>query len=156
MSWTKEDLLKTAFSELGMADFYYDLEPEQIQDAARKMEAMIAEWGLRLGYNQSSNPQDIDVSADSGLPDSANSAVYLNVALRLGRTYGKQIPRDLRIDARIALEDLTVQKIVIPQKDFAPGTLCGAGNEHILMDFIYMPESDPEIVAGNDGDLILG
>jgi hypothetical protein len=155
MPWTKEDLIKEAYSELGMADFYYDLDPEQIQSAARKMEAMIAEWGLRIGYNGSADPNNIDINADSGLPDSANAAVYMNLAVRLARSVGKQIARELKVDAKQAYEDLVVQKIDIPQKQFTSDTFCGAGNQHILQDTIYMPIDCDQIVAGNDGDLIL-
>ena len=51
MGWTKRQYIEQAFEEVGLAAYVFDLTPEQLQSALRKLDAMMAEWnakGLRL------------------------------------------------------------------------------------------------------------
>ena len=79
MSWTKRQLIVQAYSELGLADYVFDLSADQLADAMRKMNSMMATWnakGIRLGYPMPNSASGGDLDDDSAIPDSANEAVY--------------------------------------------------------------------------------
>ena len=53
MSWTKRQFVEQALEELGLASYEFDLQPEQMNSALIKLDAMIAAWasrGLKLNY----------------------------------------------------------------------------------------------------------
>jgi hypothetical protein len=89
--WTKSDVIRQAFSEMGMGDYEFDLQPEDLQTALRKLDAMMAAWsgagGIRIGFAGGDGKGSI--AADSTVPDWAYEALYLNLALRLCPDYGK-------------------------------------------------------------------
>ena len=60
MGWTKREYIEQAFEEIGLASYVFDLTPEQLQSALRKLDAMLAEWnakGLRLGLSTAQFPK---------------------------------------------------------------------------------------------------
>ena len=94
MSYTKRQFVTEAYTELGMADYVFDLQPEQLMVACRRLDAMMAEWngrGISLGYTLPSSPQNTDIDQESGVPDWANEAVFLNLAVKLAPMHGKQV-----------------------------------------------------------------
>lgn len=53
MGWTKRQFVTQAFEEIGLASYVFDLTPEQLDSALRRLDTMIASWnalGIRLGY----------------------------------------------------------------------------------------------------------
>ena len=132
MSWTKLDFIKQAFSELGLASYIYDLSPEQLQDVSIKFDSMLATWnavGIRLGVPMPSSPGNSDISVDTSIPDFANDAVVLNLALRIAPSYGKIASQDTRLLAKKAYDIIFLRTVKIPQMQF-PSTLpLGAGNK---------------------------
>jgi hypothetical protein len=53
MGYTKRQFISAAFEEIGLASYVFDLQPEQLQSALRRLDAMMADWnakGIRLGY----------------------------------------------------------------------------------------------------------
>mgnify|MGYP003525752305 CR=1 FL=1 len=53
MGWTKRQFVTQAFEEIGLAAYVFDLTPEQLQSALRRLDSMMASWnakGIRLGY----------------------------------------------------------------------------------------------------------
>lgn len=94
MAWTKRNYINKAFSKLGLAHYIYDLTAEQLNDAAKDLESMIAGFnanGIRIGWPMASNPDNIDLDVDTKSPDYAHEAIYLNLAVRLASDYGKQL-----------------------------------------------------------------
>ena len=78
MGYTKRQFVTAALEEIGLASYVFDLQPEQLQSALRRLDALMAEWngkGIRLGYPLPSSPQDSDLDEESNVPDSANEAV---------------------------------------------------------------------------------
>ena len=104
MSWTKLQLITEAYAELAMQGYVFDLTPEDLQAALRRMDTMMAVWegrGVQLGYDFPPSPDESDINGESGLPDTAVEPVYLNLAVRLGPGLGKAVSIDTR---RIAAE----------------------------------------------------
>lgn len=158
MSWTKRQLITQAYDELGLADYVFDLEPQQLQSACQRMDAMIASWvarGIQIAYPLSTSPNTTDIDSDSTLPDFCNEAVYLNLAIRLGASMGKSLSPDTRKNAKEAylfmLDGLTfpVQEMQFPQ------TLPrGQGQKPWrTYDNPYFRPPSEGILAGPEGDI---
>lgn len=129
MSWTKKQLLDAAFNEIGLINYTYDLEPEDIQSAIVTMDSMVAEWNMALSYNLSDNPSASNVNQASGLPIYAPSAVYLNLAIALCPRYGKIASRELVVNAARALSAVKTKTATIPTRKFDKTLPVGQGNK---------------------------
>lgn len=155
MGWTKRQFVTAAFEEIGLAAYVYDLLPEQLESAMRRMDAMMATWngkGIRVGYPLPSNPQDSTLDQETNVPDSANEAVITNTAVRIAPGYGKTVSPDTKSIARQAYEVL-LSRAAMPQEVQLPSTLPrGAGNRTIDID-PYMPEPVDRLLAGQDGPI---
>lgn len=129
MSWTKKQLLDAAFTELGMQNYAYDMEPEDIQGAIVTMDAMIADWGLNLSYNLSGDPSMSNQAQESGLPIWANKAVYQNLAVEMGPRYGKVISNSLVVSAKRSMLMVQTNCATIPRPQYDPRLPVGQGNK---------------------------
>lgn len=158
MSWTKRQLVEQAFEEIGLASYVFDLTPEQLQSAMRRMDAMISTWmtkGILLGYPIPLNPQNASLDDNSNIPDDSVDAVYQNLAIRIAPSFGKQISMDLKASAKMAYDSL-LMKAAFPIEMQYEGTLpLGAGNKPTMIDrvFVSAPNDDPLQIDGN-GQLI--
>lgn len=129
MAWTKKQLIDSAFTEIGLQSYTYDLEPEDIQSSITTMDSMVTSWGLNLHYALSDNPSQSDANLDSGLPIYAPEAVYTNLAIAICPRYGKVAPRELVVRAKKALKALEVRCAVIPVRSFDRTLPVGQGNK---------------------------
>lgn len=95
MGWTKQQLVLKAFGATGLVEHDgTDIVPEMLQDGLSSLDALMAQWdsqGFRLGYLASEDPTSGDLSQDSGLPDWAVRAVYMNLALELAGGLGREV-----------------------------------------------------------------
>lgn len=155
MSWTKRQLITQAFEEIGLSGDY-TIAAEQYQTALRKLDALMGTWnarGLRLGYPLVSDPATSDIDADSGLPDSALEAAYLNLAIRLAPLIGRTISRETKVSARQAYQCL-ITRSTFPNQMQIANLPSGAGHKS-FGDSSYRflrPPSDP-LEAGPDAEL---
>lgn len=158
MSWTKRQFVNQAFEEVGLASYVFDLTPDQMNSAMRRMDSMLASWnakGIRLGYPIPANPQDSDLDTETNVPDEANEAIYTNLALRIAPSFGKPVANDLKANAK-ATYDVLLMKAAMPQEQQLPGTLpSGAGNKR-SDPFISDPDTNPLNVGGNGQLIFLG
>ena len=159
MGWTKLQFIQQAYEEIGLASYVYDLEPEQLQSAMRRMDAMVSGWnsnGVRIGYPLPGAPNAGDINADSGVPDFANEAIYLNLAIRLAPTVGKAVSQDTRAMADMAYSNMANQVAAPTPEMQMPTTMPrGAGTKpwrNFNNPFVY--PSNQQVDAGNDGALI--
>lgn len=86
MGYTKRDIIGQAFDEIGLAGYVFDLQPQQIESALRRLDAMMATWngkGVRLGYPLPTSAGDSDVDQEINVPDVAIEAMTLNLAVRI-------------------------------------------------------------------------
>jgi len=158
MSWTKGQIVAAAFEELGLAEYVFDLQPEEVQTGLRKLDAMMAQWnskGIRIGYVQTADPADVDSATDSGIADSANEAVYTNLALRLAGGFGKTVPTTTAAMAKDGYDTLLAVAMSNPQQMQFPSTLpSGAGNKWTRRNFVIPP--DVLVAPGPDGEMNFG
>lgn len=117
---------------IGLASYAFDLSSEQLQSACRIMDSMIASWNrrnLKIGYPTPTSPEDTDLDAETEVPDSANEAIYTNLALRLASTIGRSTTSELKQSAYQSYQAL-LAKAVRPREMQYPETLPrGAGNK---------------------------
>lgn len=131
MSMNKRQLVDLAFESIGLASFVFDISPEEQQSAIRRLDSMMALWdskGIRLGYNLTVDPKNADPDQDSGVPDIAYEAVFLNLAIRLGAAFGKQVPRTVSGPAKDAYDTLLTIAATPPPQMQANRLPAGAGN----------------------------
>lgn len=139
MSWTKRELINQAYSELGYADYAFDLRPEQLQGARRLLDAMIAEWdgtGLFVGYPFG----DDDLNSDSNIPDVYLSAVYSNLAMRIAPGVGRQpMAQTIAAAERGMTAILQRQGELLPRKADYASVPAGSGN-YPYLGIVSLPE----------------
>lgn len=143
MSWTKRQFVTTAFSEIGLAEYNFDLQPEQLESGLRKLDAMMAQWqagGIKLGYAVS---VDLDLDEDSRVSDFANEAIYLNLALRLAGEFGKAVSMELKQNAKDAKDALLRSLVIVPEMRLPTSLPSGAGLKY-YGNFIY-PTKDNRV-----------
>lgn len=158
MSYTKGQLVEAAYAEIGMAAFMFDLEPEDLQAALRKLDAMMAMWngrGIRLGYPIPLAPLSSTLTEDSTLPDWSISAVIANLGIQIAPLYGKVVSAETRFNARDAYNMVLSRSAMPPEMQF-PNTLpAGAGNKPWTIDSPFMRDPVDQLLTGPDSVLSL-
>lgn len=159
--WTKRALVDKAYGELALSGYVFDITPDEQQDAASRMEAMVAKWiatPLPLPFAFSADPTSIDLDADSGVPMTAARTVYCGLAIDLAASNGKQVHPSTH-KAYSEGWGLLLRDAAFPPPVQLPNTLpAGAGNMRQRMirnPFMPPPDTGPLQVADN-GALKLG
>jgi len=141
MSWTKLDIVKAAFEEIGFATYVYDASSEQLESILRRLDMMVSTWyanGVNLGYPIYNDPKLSTLDQASNLPVIAVEAVYLGLAVRIAPMFGKVLNPDTKINAQNAFNAMINSMAEIPEKSF-PSTLpAGAGNIYNWNNFIII------------------
>lgn len=157
---TKRDIISMAFEEIGLAAYVFDLQPQQIDGALRRLDAMMASWnnkGIRLGYRLPGSPNASDPDEPLDVPDAAIEAMGLNLAIRIAPGYGKTVSPDTKATARAAYSQLIAQfaKPIAMQQDryASPAGAGGKGWRQGYDPFLREPEDRLE--AGPDSLLEL-
>jgi len=157
MGYSKRQFVNAAFEEIGLASYVFDLGPEQMQSALRRLDAMMADWnakGIRLAYPLPSSPQDSSLDEQTNVPDSANEAIICSLGIRLAPSYGKQVMIETKTTAKQGY-DILLQRATFPLEKQLPATTpAGAGNKpwRIYDNPFVRPPYDP-IDAGPDGPI---
>lgn len=156
MGYTKRQFITGAFEEIGLADYVFDLSPEQLESALRRLDAMMMEWnakGIRLGYASASSPQDSDLDTETNAPDSAWEAIITNLAVRIAPGYGKTVSPDTKMVAKDAFNTL-LQRATFPLEKQLPDTMpSGAGNKPWWYDNPFLQQPQNPVDAGPDGPI---
>jgi len=157
MSWTKRQFIEGAFEEIGLASYVYDLQPEQLESALRRLDSMMATWntkGIRLGYPLPSNPENSDIDDETNVPDAANQAIIMSLGIILAPGFGKTVSQDTKVAAKQGYLGLLARATKPVEKQF-PNTLPkGAGNKpYRNINNEYMDTPTDPILAGQDGPI---
>jgi hypothetical protein len=159
VSWTKQELIEEAFSELALQGYVFNVGPEELQGALRRLDMMMAMWngkGIRLGYPIPSTANGSTLDQDSSIPDWSIEAAYLNLAVRIASGYGKQISQATAATAKTAM-DVVMQRMAMPPQQQMPSTMpVGAGNRRwgITGDKNpFFPIPVAPLLAGQDGEI---
>lgn len=157
MSWTKRQFIAEAYAEIGLADYVYDLDPRQLESAMRRMDSMIAAWnakGIRISYPIPSSPENSDLDAETNVPDSANQAIFIGLAIQLASGFGKTVSEISKQNFRDAYQGLLIAASKPSEMQY-PSTLpLGAGNKNwSVEDEEFFPTPIESLDVGDDGEL---
>lgn len=156
MGYSKRQFITAALEEIGLASYVFDLQPEQLDTARRRLDAMMADWngkGIRLGYPIPSSPQDGSIDEETNVPDSAYEAIICSLGIRLAPSYGKQVMVETKIVAKQGY-DILLQRATYPLEQQLPGTMpAGAGNKPWRYDNPYVRSPYHPVDAGPDGPI---
>lgn len=157
MGYSKRQFVAAAFEEIGLASYVFDLQPEQLQSALRRLDAMMADWngkGIRLGYPLPGSPQDSELDEPTLVPDSSNQAILTNLAIRLAPSFGKMVMPETKAVAKDSYNTL-LQRATAPIPQQMPGTMpAGAGNKpYRNNDNPYLRPPVYPTLAGPDGPI---
>ena len=156
MSWTKKQFVVQAYEEIGMANYVFDLQPEQLQSAARRLDAMMALWnskGIRIGYPITTEPEDVDLDTETNVPDAANEAIFQNLAIKLAPGLGKVVPQELKMSAADGLRTLTERGSRPANRQTPKGWPRGAGNKTWRRNSTFTQEPVEGLEAGDDSNI---
>ena len=160
-TWTKGEIVGDAFAEIGLVNYIFDLDDEQLILALRKLEnmmSMLRENGIDLGFPMSLSPSEPALSQESGIPNYAYSAVIKKLAIELAPTVGKMISPDLRRSADDAYTILTITANKPRPMQLPASTPAGAGNNQVgyVRDRIFLIPPEDTIQIGEFDYKILG
>jgi hypothetical protein len=144
MSYTKRQLISGAFTEAGLAEYEFDIAPEQLEEGLRRLDSMMAEWSIkkiRLGYLSPITPAESDVDAISGIPNYAVEAVICNLAIKIATGHGKQVSMHTLSAASNGLNTLMAIS-ARPREMRLPVMPSGAGNKGFETPFMGGEDSD--------------
>ena len=159
MGWTKRQLVEMAYEELGVsAAMDYGLTPEQVATGVNRLDAMMAtlyQNGYRLGYALPSGYGASDPDQDSGIPNGANEAVYVSLAVRLAPTIGKMLSPQTIAAHRQAKNALALYSDLPTVKRDPDASPAGQGNGRTGWpdDPFLDPNYDDALSANLPGDL---
>lgn len=160
MSWTKRQLVDQAYAELGLANYVFDLSPDQQADAMRRLNSMMATWnakGIRISYPIPTSATGGDLDEDSAIPDSAWEAAYLNLAIRLAGGIGRPVPDSLKMTAKDAFNTLLTLHATPIEQQLPTYVPLGAGNKPWRQsDNQYISEPVDSLLAGGDAPITTG
>lgn len=148
MGWTKQQIVGHAFTELGLASYFFNITPQELQDAVQRLDSMIASWdaqGIQISYNLSSLPENSSLNTDSGLPDIANEAVFLSLAIALAPSYGIAVSMETKVAARKAYHAMLTAIFKVPKLKYRSDMPVGSGNKPIWC--TYFRPCDGELDA---------
>ena len=103
MAWSKLDIIGEAFNEIGFGDYVFDTTPSQKQTALSRLDAMMASWqddGINTGYGVEDDPSADTITGDSGISQEYVRAVFLNLAVEMAPSFGKQVMQQTIFAAR--------------------------------------------------------
>ena len=155
MPWTRRQFINEAFSEIGIGSDF-DLGPEVLESARARLDGMMAEWnarGIRLGYPIGADPNDGDLDTVTGVPDAANQAVYLNLAIVLAPSFGRTPMPETKANARRSLSTIEARSAQPRQMQYPAQLPRGAGAKSWRYRRPFYPRPEDPILAGPDGPL---
>jgi len=156
MSYSKRQFVEAAFEEIGLASYVFDLQPEQIDSACRRLDTMMEQWnavGIRLGYPAPGSPEATDLNAETAVPDAANEPIITNLAVRIAPSVGKAVSAETKATANYGYKTLLARAAMPPEMQFPRTRPAGAGNKPWTYDDPFVRAPIDPILVGDDGVL---
>lgn len=128
---TKYDLVVAAYENLGLAEYVFDLQPEEIASGVKRLDRMMADFdarGIRLGYPIAAIAAAPSPTQVISIPDWAEDPVSLQLSLRIAPTIPKQVSMDVKKSAREGYRTLLMADYEIPQMQMPRHMPIGLGN----------------------------
>jgi P22 tail accessory factor len=137
----KRTIVESAYEELAVAGYQFDLDPAEVVFACKRLEMMVANWleqyEVDLGYLPAADLAEIDPDDESGLTAGKIRPVVLKLAVEISRAKGKVLPPATLADAGEAFSGLLMH---IPPASVVPSSMpVGAGYKNTGFLSEYFP-----------------
>ncbi|WP_207791147.1 packaged DNA stabilization gp4 family protein [Allosphingosinicella flava] len=122
-------IFSDAFEAIGIANYVFDTTAEEQASAARRLDAMMAQWdeeGITLGYTATDGDPQPDVEMTT--PAYADDAIALNLALRLAPSFGKEPMPSVKGEAKRAYGLVVAKTLQTPAMHGTRVPIAGGGN----------------------------
>jgi len=129
---TKKTVLGFVFRAMGLADYEFNISPEEWAAALITMDAQMATWrtnNLDLNYNAPPSIGGSDLSDESGIPDDAILPVSGALAFAVAPAIGKTLSKEQVIVATQGMNALRARYSLTPNRAIPLGTPRGAGQK---------------------------
>lgn len=129
---TKRQILSFMFWAMGLADYEFNVSPEEWATLLFMMDAQMATWrtnNLYLNYNAPAVIGGSDLDDPSGIPDDAVLPVACALAFPGAAAIGKTLSPAALVTAGNSMNALRARYSVVPQRSLQPGTPRGAGQK---------------------------
>lgn len=136
---TKREIIAQAFEEIGLGAYAYNAQPEDLQTALTRLNALLAFWAGEGAVTEAdSTGRDLDTA--SNVPVDAEEGVICALAVRIAPSYGKTPSPDTKARGRQGHNLMMRKNIALPTRkaDFA-SVPAGAGYKQ-RGPFLYHPE----------------
>lgn len=160
MAYAKRWYIERAFAKVGLAEYAFDLEPEQLQEALELLDSMMATYdgqGIRVGWSIPNADGESGLDDEVNVPYYAREAIFLQAGIRLAPNFGKTISAEHKVNAKDALDALmriTAQPVPMQYPSTLPS---GAGNKPWrTVDNPFLGPPVNELAAGGDGPIDFG
>ena len=153
MSFTKRQIIEQAFEEIGLASYVFDITPDQLQSALRRLDLMVASWqamNIQIGYPLPASPDNSNIDEEIQTSLNNNEALVLNLAVRLAPAYGKSLSPDTKATAKLLYDQLLIEAAMPYEQQFVRTLPLGAGFKRTDQVFVNVPDLNPLIVENND------
>lgn len=160
--YTKRAIIEDAYAELALAGWVWDLQPEEIQWAVKRLDMMASRWafkGIMIGYPGSSDPAGSNPDEELPVQDYAIEPLVMNLAVTIAAGKGKQLQGRTLASAIQGYNDLIAEAasnrmIPLRRPYYMP---IGAGNkpQRYFQGPFVPPNSDDPLPVAENGDLIL-
>ncbi len=139
MSWTKREVIEQAYTEIGLAGYTFDVQPEELQNAMYVLDSLMAEWGqintvIAYTYPFPDTKTSGDLDDPTNIADEGNRAMYLNLATLIAAGEGKQVLPKTTTEAEksyIRFVGRSVRSVTMKSS----GTIKGAGYKNTYYPF---------------------
>lgn len=160
MAYAKRWFVEKAFAKIGLADYVFDLSPEQLQGALEDLDTMMAEWdgqGIRVGWSIPNAENESSLDNEVNVPYFARSAIWLKLGIRIAPDFGKTPSQEHKSEAKAAMNTLMTFTAKPVSMQFPNTTPSGAGNKPWRnWDNPFLGPPVDQLAAGGDGPIDLG
>ena len=151
--WTNKQIIEQAFEEIGLASYIFDITPDQLESALRRLDLMVASWqarNIQIGYPLPASPGNSNIDEEIQTSLNNNEALVLNLAVRLAPAYGKSVSPDTKATAKLLYDQLLIEAAMPYEQQFVRTLPLGAGYKRTDQVFVNVPDLNPLIVENND------
>ena len=95
MSYTKRTIIEQAHAEIGLGSYAYDAQPEDLQDALLRLNALMAQWSgdsAQVGWPSVNSELVDELDSDSQLPPMLLGALSVRSRLISRQGLAKSLP----------------------------------------------------------------
>lgn len=146
MSFTKRQIIAAAMNEIGLGDYAYNAQPEDLEVALMRLNVLFAEWataGIDVGYPAVNVALADDLDNDSNLPADAVRPALTALAVDLAPSYGRSVSADTTKAANNGYKLLLRKSAAVnvpARKMDTQAVPAGAGHKYI--ERITLPDPD--------------